>query len=353
MALAVPKQRPLAQAAGAVLASDLHATADLPSQAIAFADGWAVNADDLIGSSAYSAALLTPPPKWVNAGDPMPNADAVLSPEGVIFVSPDVAEAAGSIVSGESVRLPGQDIGAGECLLGAGTRLEPRHIGILRACGLETVTVRVPQLRIVIASAAAAAHAEMIRRWLETAGANVIDILAAPGDRSVLAMNYGRTGADLVISLGGTGRGRNDCAVAALSDAGAVAVHGVALHPGESVAFGSVSSVPVLLLPGRVDALIAGMLALAVPALAGLSGLRSEERPSVHRLVEKVNSALGLSELFLGLPAGDLVRASPLAEARLDALAQSIGWFLVPPESEGLGAGHTVHVRPFHPRLGL
>jgi molybdopterin biosynthesis enzyme len=353
LALAVPKQRPLAQAAGAVLASDLHATADLPSQAIAFADGWAVNADDLIGSSAYSAALLTPPPKWVNAGDPMPNADAVLSPEGVIFVSPDVAEAAGSIVSGEGVRLPGQDIGAGECVLGAGTRLEPRHIGILRACGLETVTVRVPQLRIVIASDAAAAHAEMIRRWLETAGAKVIDILAAPGDRSVLAMNYGRTGADLVVSLGGTGRGRNDCAVAALSDAGAVAVHGVALHPGESVAFGNVSSVPVLLLPGRVDALIAGMLALAVPALAGLSGLRSEERPSVHRLMEKVNSTVGLSELFLGLPAGDLVRASPLAEARLDALAQSIGWFLVPAESEGFGAGHTVHLRPFHPRLGL
>jgi molybdopterin biosynthesis enzyme len=312
-----------------------------------------VNAEDLIGSSVYSAALLAPPPKWVDAGDPMPNADAVLSPEGVIFVSPNVAEAAGSIVSGEGVRLPGQDIGAGEILLAAGTRLEPRHIGILRACGLETVTVRVPQLRIVIASAAAGAHAEMIRRWLETAGANVIDILAAPADRSALALNYGRTGADLVISLGGTGRGRNDCAVAALSDAGAVAVHGVALHPGESVAFGNVSSVPVLLLPGRLDALIAGTLALAMPALAGLSGSRPEERPSIHRLMEKVNSAVGLSELFLGLPAGDLVRAVPLAEARLDTLAQSIGWLLVPPESEGLGAGQIVHLRPIHPTIGL
>jgi molybdopterin biosynthesis enzyme len=126
-------------------------------------------------------------------------------------------------------------------------------------------------------------------------------------------------------------------------------VQGVALRPGATAAFGSVGSAAVLLLPGRLDAMIAAMLVLAMPAFAGASGLKTKDRASVHRLVEKVTSAIGLSELFLGVPTGDAIRAVPLAEARLDALAQSVGWFVVPPECEGFAAGQTVHLRPFHP----
>jgi molybdopterin molybdotransferase len=341
------EERELVKAAGAVLASRLEVKADLPSKRIAFTDGWAVNAEDLIGSSPYCAALL-PSPKWVDAGDVMPDKDAVLSPESITFLAPDVAEAAGSVVSGEGVRLPGQDIAAGEILLQEGTRLESRHIGLLRACGFQMVAVRVPQLRIVIASAATALHALMIRTWLEAIGANVEGVLSAPGDRDALAALYRRPGADLVISLGGTGQGSSDCAVAALADAGSVAVQGVALRPGGTAAVGKVGSVPVLLLPGRLDAMIAGMLVLAVPAFAGASGLKTKDCASVHKLIEKVTSAVGLSELFLGLAAGDAIRAVPLAEARLDAIAQSVGWFVVPPESEGLAAGQNVHLRSFH-----
>jgi molybdopterin molybdotransferase len=345
--LVVARERGLVEAAGFVLASPLEAKADLPSQPVAYTDGWAVKAEDLVGSSAYSAALLAP--KWVDAGDALPDGDAVLPPEGITLLAPDVAEAVGSVVPGEGVRLPGQDIAAGEALLDEGTRLEPRHIGLLRACGFQMVAVRVPQLRIVIASAAAALHGPMMRAWLEAAGANVEDVVSAHGDRDALAVLYGRPGADLVVSLGGTGQGRGDCAVAALADAGSVAVQGVALRPGATAAFGSVGSAAVLLLPGRLDAMIAAMLVLAMPAFAGASGLKTKDRASVHRLVEKVTSAIGLSELFLGIPAGDAIRAVPLAEARLAALAQSVGWFVVPPEREGFAAGQTVHLRPFHP----
>lgn len=346
--LVVAQERGLVEAAGSVLALPLQAKADLPPQPIAYADGWAVKAEDLIGSTAYGAALLSP--KWVDAGDALPDGDAVLAPEGVTLLAPDVAEAVGSVVPGEGVRLPGQDVAAGEVILDEGTRLQPRHIGFLRACGFQRVAVRVPQVRIVIASAAAALHGPMIRAWLEAAGANVEDVASvASGDRGALAALYRRPGADIVVSLGGTGQGRNDCAVAALADAGAVAVQGVALRPGATAAFGSVESTPVLLLPGRLDAMIAVMLVLAMPAFASVSGLRTKECAGVHRLVEKVSSAIGLSELFLGLPAGDAIRAVPLAEARLDALAQSAGWFIVPPASEGLAAGQNVRLRPFHP----
>lgn len=343
-----PEERVLARVGGTVLASTVEVKADLPAKRIAIADGWAVNAEDLIGSSAYSAAVLLSP-TWVDAGGAMPEGDAVLSPESVNFSAPDVAEAAGSVVSGEGVRLPGQDIAAGEVLLEEGTRLEPRHVGLLQACRFQTVAVRVPHLRIVIASGGAAKAGLMIRTWLEAGGGQIEDVVSAPGDREALAALYRRPGADLVISLGGTGQGRRDCAVAALVEAGSVAVQGVALRPGATAAFGSVGSAPVLLLPGRLDAMIAGMLVLAMPALAVASGLKIKDRSREYRLAEKVTSVVGLSELFLGLPAGDAIRAVPLAEARFDALAQAIGWFIVPPELEGFAAEQTVTLRAFHP----
>src|SRR5262245_22302654 len=71
------EERGLVKAGGTVLASTVEIKADWPSKRIAFTDGWAVNAEDLIGSSAYSAAVL-PSPKWVDAGDVMPESDAVL-----------------------------------------------------------------------------------------------------------------------------------------------------------------------------------------------------------------------------------------------------------------------------------
>jgi molybdopterin biosynthesis enzyme len=188
----------------------------------------------------------------------------------------------------------------------------------------------------------------MIRTWLEACGGQIEDFVAAPGDREALVALYRRPGADIVISLGGTGQGRRDCAVAALAEAGSVIVQGVALRPGTTVAFGSVGSVPVLLLPGRLDAMIAGMLVLAMPAMAVASAMKSEDQSRVYSLVEKVTSVIGLSELFLGLSAGDAIRAVPLAEARFDVLSQAIGWFIVPPELEGFAAGNTVHLRPFH-----
>ncbi len=106
-------ERALTDAVGFVLGSDLRASANLPTQAIAYADGWAASADAVLGANAYGAVPLIPPPPWVDAGDPMPIGDAVLMPDTVTFVAAGAAEAIGSAVSGEGVRRRGQDIAAG------------------------------------------------------------------------------------------------------------------------------------------------------------------------------------------------------------------------------------------------
>jgi molybdopterin biosynthesis enzyme len=310
-----------------------------------------VNAEDLVGASAYSAALLAPPPHWVEADDPMPSGvDAVLPPDAVTVPAPGMAEASTSVAPGEGVRNTGQDIRTGGLLLAAGTRLAPRHIGILGACGIVKVDVRTPRIRIVLASAAAERHVDMVRMWLGLAGTEVVEAISAAGERAELNAAYKKPGVDFVLSLGGTGQGRSDCAVAALGDAGDIAWHGIALRPGGTAAFGRVGGVPVLLLPGRIDGVIAGLLALAAKVLSGLSGLTQPDWQAPLRLAGNASSTIGFTEFFLGLPEGDLIRPLPLDEAGFEALARAAGWFTVPPGSEGLAAGDVVHLRPFQPR---
>jgi molybdopterin biosynthesis enzyme len=348
---ALAGERPVAQAIGMICASDVRAPASLPSRPVAYADGWAVNADDLAGASAYSAAIIAPPPAWVNADDPMPSgADAVLPPHALTIVAPGMAEASSPIAQGEGVRDAGQDITVGSLIVAEGTRIAPRHAAILTACGIETITVRAPRIRIVVASKAAARQCDLVRMWLEALGVDIAEIVSAPEDQKKLSSLFGMAGVDLVVSLGGTGEGHDDCAVAALAEAGEVDVHGIALRPGGSTAFGQAAGVPVLLLPGRLDALIAGALVMTVPALARISGLTQWDWLMPATLAGKVSSVIGFSELFLAIPQGDAVRPVPLNEAGLDAVARAVGWFIVPPGSEGLPAGQIVHLRPFQPR---
>jgi molybdopterin biosynthesis enzyme len=352
-ALAKPvaaQDRAVENAVGLVLAEDVVAREDLPATPTAYADGWAVNAEELVGATAYSAAILAPPPEWVESDDEMPSgADAVLPPEAIATSDPGMAEAQDSVAPGHGVRNTGQDIEAGTVMIAAGQRLAPRHIGLLKACGVKTVKVRVPRVRLVIASRSAERHADMMRLWLQAAGAELIETVGA-FEKDALVAAYKRPGNDLILSLGGTGQGRTDAAVAALKDAGTLDLHGVALRPGGSAAFGEVGGVPVLLLGGRMDSLIAGGLTLGARAVNGLAGLNRPSWRATSPITQKVTSIIGFTEIFLAVPEDGGMRPIPLNEASFDAVARAAGWFTLSPESEGLPAGQTVQVRPFSPR---
>ena len=84
--------------------------------------------------------------------------------------------------------------------------------------------------------------------------------------------------ADAIVAIGGTGSGRNDTSVRTLAREGRVAVHGMALTPGETAAFGFVGPRPVLLLPGRLDAALAVWLVVGRRLLDALAAGKSEEQ---------------------------------------------------------------------------
>ena len=104
---------------------------------------------------------------------------------------------------------------------------------------------------------------------------------------------------------------------------------------------------PVLLIPGRLDAVLAVWLVIGQRLLARLSGCSEEQAASAAKLTRKVASPLGMSEVVpMRLRDG---AADPLAFGYwpIAAIAAADGWILVSPGSEGYPADHEVMVRPW------
>jgi molybdopterin biosynthesis enzyme len=335
-----PREVEIGDSIGRVLAADVVAS-KLPPRAVALQDGWAVAADDLADAGGYAPAQLARRPLRIESGDEMPaGTDAVAPPE-TIVTRGAVVEAVEAVTAGEGVTPAGSEADPSKPLRKAGERVGPVDAAVFMAADIASVSVRAPRLRVVLAredlrlmpplhliarDCAARGGTAMVRNGIE-----LEDALAADD-------------CDAVIIVGGSGSGRRDRSVRALSQVGTVAVHGVGLMPGETAAIGEVGTRPVLIVPGRLDAALAVWLTLGRRLLARLSGCIGPERAAMLTLSRKVTSTVGLAELVPVRRDGPDVE--PLAGGHLPlwALARADGWLLVPAESEGYPAGATVAV---------
>jgi molybdopterin biosynthesis enzyme len=203
--------------------------------------------------------------------------------------------------------------------------------------------VRQPRVRIVCTG-----QSEIIR------GAARLIALAIDSESGIavtdhIALEAALTddGEDAVVIIGGTGSGTNDNSVQTLARVGRLQFHGIGITPGETTALGFAGPRPVLLLPGRLDAALAGWLTIGRRMLARLAFRLIEEQPFTAELARKISSPLGLAEV---IPVRRrLGRVEPCAQGYLpmQALARAEGWLLVPADSEGYPAGTRVVVRPW------
>jgi molybdopterin biosynthesis enzyme len=146
--------------------------------------------------------------------------------------------------------------------------------------------------------------------------------------------------------VGGTGAGPRDASVHALARTGTIEVHGIAISPGETAAFGVAVARPVLLVPGRLDAAVAVWLLIGRAMLARLRGGAEDRSSHQSRLAGKIASTVGLAELVLVRQVADGVLPLASKYLPLAALAQADGWIVVPADTEGLPPGAEVTVRP-------
>jgi molybdopterin biosynthesis enzyme len=338
-----PREEVLSAALGLTLAADVVLAAGHPKAALALRDGYAVRSDATHDASSYAPAPLVPAPIRVETGQALPaTADAVAALD-TVQVRGGQIEALAVVAPGDGVLAAEADVTAGLKIRLSGAPLRSIDVALLSTLGVERVAVRQPRVRVVRAGAseiiggAATLIALAIDSESGHAVANELTLEAALVDDS----------ADALVAIGGTGAGHNDASVRTLARAGEVAFHGIGITPGETTALGFVKGRPVLLLPGRIDAALAGWLTVGRRMLAKLAFRMIEDQPFAAELGRKIASPLGLAEV---IPVRRrLGRVEPVAAGYwpMQALARAEGWILVPADSEGYPEGARVVVRPW------
>lgn len=198
--------------------------------------------------------------------------------------------------SGENVIGVGEDVKAGQVVLGAGSRLRPQEIGGLMALGLTTVLVkRKPRIAVI------STGDEIVDPQTQPAPGQVRDVnssslaalVADAGGEPVLlgvvpdrpdelasAARTALSTSDLVIISAGSSASARDLTASTINALGepGVIVHGVNIRPGKPTILGICGGKVVIGLPGNpVSALVVARL-FVVPAILKWLGL-GEGRP--------------------------------------------------------------------------
>lgn len=204
---------------------------------------------------------------------------------------------------GQHIRLAGEDVAAGVVVLEAGTRLEPRHVGVLAALGRARVRVR-PRPRVVVVSTgteivepgAVLGHGQLhdANGYLLTAAAEDVGALAfrvgvVADDPTALAgvLDDQLVRADVVVTSGGVSEGAYDTVKEVLSASTQhdVTFDRVAVQPGMPQGSGTLGEqkIPVFTLPGNPVSAFVSFEVFVRPALRRMLGAEGEDpqRPRV------------------------------------------------------------------------
>lgn len=299
---------PVREAHGRVLASALFSPEQVPSVPVAAMDGFAVRRAELqahrstvlpVGADLPARhgevpALAPGTAARIMTGAPVPRgADLVVEVEATDAdphgpVPPRVRISLAELpATGRHVREVGEEIGAGELLADAGTRIRAGLIGLVRTLGVRTLPVLAPsRVSVVVTGDELARDGDPATPGSvrESNGTMLAAALAADGcvprvlvsgdDPAALSrtLEDAAEGADLVLTTGGIGHGAYDVVKALLdTDDGSRFVH-LALRPGGPQGAGLLQGgVPVLHLPGTPVGALVGYHLFVRPLLPGVA----------------------------------------------------------------------------------
>ncbi|GMA40803.1 molybdotransferase-like divisome protein Glp [Mobilicoccus caccae] len=317
--VAAPTRRALDGAQGCVLAEDLRSRVSLPGFDNSAMDGYAVLASDVeragnpyptrlpvegdIAAGDTTRRRLRPGTTFrIMTGAPVPEgADAVVPVEQTDAGVERVTIHEG-VPHGRHIRPQGEDVGEGQIVLRAGTRLGPRQLALAAAVGHGDALV-IPLPRVVVVSTGD----ELIDPGQVPGFGQVVDsngpmLAAAARDLGVVASRVGGVAddpetvsrvlrqqlarADAIVTTGGVSMGAYDAVKAVLSELGTVQFDRVAMQPGKPQGFGTLGedSVPVFTLPGNPVSSLVSFEVFVAPALRRMAGRPAfESAPVVAR----------------------------------------------------------------------
>ncbi len=378
----LPRQVPLLEAAGCVIAESVVADEDVPPFANTAMDGYAVRASDTSAAPVRLAVIATLAAGAatdvevgegqairIMTGAPMPpGADAV-----VMVERTRAAEDGESVIveiaaaPGDHVRGPGEDVRRGETLFDEGTPLSPGHVGVLASVGRQTVTV-VPRARVGVLSTGDELVADgrplrpgqirdsnrpTLLALTAAAGCDAVDLGQVGDDEAALtaAVAGGATTCDALVTTGGVSVGDFDYVKAVLDRLGRMQWWQVAVRPAKPLAFGLVGDTPVFGLPGNPVSSMVSFELFARPALLAMMGRSVIDRPRVRAVADEAlrRRADGKLHLVRVVAATDgdgrwHVRSSGGQGSHMLAAMARANALALLPDGEGVDAGAPVDV---------
>ena len=297
-------------ALGRVLAEPVVSRLTLPPWPNSSMDGYAIRSEDTRGGSAELAVVGrivagALPPRPLRAGEamriftgaPLPaGADAVVPQEDVDADGARVAVPR-RVDAGAHVRPAGEDIRAGDVVVGPGHVVGPAEIGLLATLGYTRARVyRRPRVAILsTGNELADLGAErgpgqipntntysLMAQVLE-AGGEPMSLGVAPDrlEAIVERLRWGRA-ADVLVSSAGVSVGELDLVREALMQCGAeLHLWKVAMRPGKPITFGSIEGRPVFGLPGNPVSAMVTFELFVRPALRRMQGCAAVDRPRI------------------------------------------------------------------------
>lgn len=292
----------LADAVGRILARSIVAAISVPAHDNSAVDGYAVHFDDLDPAAETRlpvvgrAAAGHPLERQVARGEAARVLTGALMPEGpdTVLMQEDCAVDGESVIlrpgikRGANRRCAGEDVVAGQEVLGTGHRLRPLDMALAAAVGAVAVEVYRPLKVAVLSTGDEIAEPGtpllpggiydsnriMVRALVERLGFQAIDLGIAPDRLDVITqrLQQAAQGHDAVISTGGVSTGDEDHVKAALTTLGRLHFWRLAIKPGRPIAVGQIGAVPFLGLPGNPVAAMLTFLFFARDLLLRLGG---------------------------------------------------------------------------------
>lgn len=354
----------------------------MPAFARSMMDGYAVQASDTQGATAYNRLELRvigqslpgqPFPSVVERGQavrlmtgaPLPAGTNAVLPAERIEIEGDRLRVLDEVPSEKNVGHPGEDVAAGTTVLRAGRVLRPQDLGLLSSIGYADVEVVCqPRVRMVVTgnellpagtvpadARIADANGPMLAALVARDGGCVTGPLMAGSyltpDSPGAIQAAMQASADVVLISGGSSVGQEDYAPGILAEHGELAIHGIAMRPSSPTGMGRLGERLVFLLPGNPVSCLCAYDFFAGRAMRLLGGRSAEwPHPKVRlRLLRKLVSQVGRVDYArVRIVAGQV---EPLAIGGASILSSTTiadGFVIVPGNSEGYPAGAEVEV---------
>jgi len=297
-----PKSVELNEAAGSILAEDIHADVDIPAFPQSSMDGYAIFHEgwkehgqlELSGVSAAGPSA----PTLIKGHQAVRIFTGAAVPEGADTVAiQERSEVEGgkliirdpNLNRGDNVRLRGAEMKAGDLALPAGSLLTPAAIGFL--AGLGKTHVRVypdPRVALIVTGnelqepgkplqygQVYESNSQTIRAALRSAGVDRLQVHRVEDDLASLSATLveAMAGSDLVLLTGGISVGDYDYVLRATQDCGVSQVfHKIRQKPGKPIFFGKKDQVLVFGLPGNPASVLSCFYAYVCLALEVMTG---------------------------------------------------------------------------------